>query len=565
MRRSRLLLFLLLLLVLPTIAARGEPRQTGFVERSYLSPIDDSTQKFVLFIPKAYDPARRWPLILFLHGSGEWENATRPTEVGLPVRRQMESFPFLVAYPLGRGSIGFATLAEQDVLSVLAETRRAYAVDDDRIYLTGLSMGGMGTWRLGLAYPHLWAALAPVCGRGDTRLCENALHLPTWVFHGDADPAVPIQGAREMGARLRELGYETRYDEYPGVGHNSWDRAYDGTALFDWFLAHRRVDRPERVVFRTDTLRHPQAYWLTVLALQDYSKPGTVEAVFDRARGTLTVKSENVEALYVDRSHTPIARFEYAGEGPHFCLQGKGPAEKARLPEALRRDLRKRPGLSGPLEDVFYDRVLFVVGTRGDTPATEANEAAARRAADWGRTAHVSFRVVRDTEMTREEMQRSHLILFGGPATNRIAADLRVDQLPLRLTADGAQIGARVVAAASPALMYIYPSPRRSRGAPPRYVVVCDAKDRRGLELLAARLSGGRPNRLKSDWLLLDAGAEDATPRVVSEGWFDGEWQVTPAAPEPAHVPGPPNRPRWPKPILAGLDGIPLTQASVTQ
>jgi hypothetical protein len=311
------------------------------------------------------------------------------------------------------------------------------------------------------------------------------------------------------------------------------------------------VTRPERVLFRTDTLRHPQAYWLTVLALQDYSKPGTVEAVFDRERGTLAVKAENVEALYVDRSRTPIDRFEYVGEGPRFFLQGKGPAEKAHLPAALRREPRKRPGLSGPLEDVFYDPVLFVVGTRGDTLATEANAAAARRAANWGPTAHVSFRVVRDTEVTRDEMQRSHLILFGGPATNRIAADLRVDQLPLRLTADGAQLGARVVAAASPALIYIYPSPRRSRGAPPRYVVVCDAKERRGLELLATRLSGGRSDLLKSDWLLLDAGSEEDAPHVVSEGWFDGEWQVTPSAPEPAHVPGPPTRPRWPKPILA--------------
>jgi pimeloyl-ACP methyl ester carboxylesterase len=549
MSRSRLLLFLLMLL--PAATVRSEPAQTGFVEHSYRSPIDDTTQPFVVFVPRAYDPARRWPLIIFLHGSGEWQNAMRPTEVGLPVRRQMESFPFLVAYPLGRGSIGFGTIAEQDVLSVLAETRRAYAVDDDRIYLTGLSMGGMGTWSLGLAYPHLWAAIAPVCGRGDPRLCDNALHLPAWVFHGDADRSVPVQGAREMVGRLRELAYEVRYDEYPDVGHNSWDRAYDGTALFDWFLTHRRVERPDRVVFRTGTLRHAQAYWLTVLALQEYGKPGTVDAVFDRERGTLTVKSENVDALYVDRSLTPIERFRIIGEGPRFLLQGKGPAAKAHLPAALRRGLWKAPGLSGPVEDVFYDRILFVIGTRGDTTATEANEVAARRAANWGRTAHVSFHVVRDTEVTREEMRRSHLILFGGPATNRIAAELNVDQLPLRLTTDGAQLGARVVAAASPALLYIYPSPRRTRGTPPRYVVVCDAKDRRGMEALAARLSGGRLNLLRTDWLLLDAGDASAAPKLVAEGWFDGNWQMTPAAPEPAHVPGPPTRPRWPKPILA--------------
>lgn len=539
---------LLPLLVATTAAAAGSTRATEFVEHSYVSPIDDSTQKFVVFVPRAYDPARNWPLIVFLHGAGEWENPMRPTEVGIPVRQQMESFPFLVAYPLGRGTMGFATLAEHDVLSVLSETRRLYAVDEDRVYLTGLSMGGMGTWRLGLAYPHLWAALAPICGRGDARLCENALHLPTWVFHGDADRIVPVEGSRAMVARLRELNYDVRYDEYPGVGHNSWDRAYAGSALFDWFLSHRRVTKPDRVVFRTDTLRHPRAYWLTVLSLHDYGKPAAVEAVFDRERETLTVTGENVETVYIDRTQTPLSQFRVIREGVQQVALGSGPPEGARLPRLLRRGSAKRPGLSGPIEDVFYDRVLFVVGTRGGDAATSANEAAAKRAANWGRTVHAAFRIARDTEVTRAEMERSHLILFGGPDTNRVAADLDLNRLPVRLTADGARIGARLFAAISPALMAIYPNPRTLRARAPRYVVLCDARDARGLEALAARLASPRAHP-KSDWLLLDVLPDGGAPTILSEGWFDGRWQVPPAA-EPARAPGPP-RPRWPKPIVA--------------
>jgi poly(3-hydroxybutyrate) depolymerase len=551
MRRSLLAVSLLLSLMRPVPISAAEPaRATGFVEHAYLSPIDDSTQKFMLFVPSDYDASRRWPLIVFLHGAGEWENARRPTEVGLPLRQRMESFPFLVAYPLGRGTMGFGTLAEQDVLSVLAEAKRLYAVDEDRVYLTGLSMGGMGTFRLGLLHPHLWAALAPVCGRGEPRLAENGLHLPLWAFHGDADTSVPVSGSRDMVARYRELMYNVRYSEYAGVGHNSWDRAYAGNDLYDWLLTHRRVTRPERVRFRTDGLRHARAYWLTILALHDYSQSGSVDAIFDRTAGTLTVRGENVTTVYIDRASTPWERFRVVTEGSiQRVIEGKGPAQGSRLPESLRKGMVKRPGLSGPIEDVFYDRVLFVVGTRGTQAQTAANEAAAKRAADWGRTAHVSFRILRDSEVPRAEITRSHLVLFGGAATNRLAAELKTDALPVRLTDTGAQVGGRTISAASPGLLAIYPNPRTLSSDSPRYLLLCDAADAGGLLAMAAHL--GRPREhARHDWVLLDTGTP-GSPTLLSRGSFDGRWQVTPAAPEPARVPGPPGRRRWPKPVVA--------------
>lgn len=553
MRRPLMIVLLLLIpsgLATPTLAVPAAGVAPGFVEHTYVSPIDDSTQAFSVFVPKGYDRSKPRPLLVFLHGAGEWENAKRPTEVGLPVRQRLDDFPFLVAYPLGRGTIGFSTLAEQDVLSVLAETRRRYAVDEDRVYLTGLSMGGMGTFRLGLLHPHLWAALAPVCGRGEPKLAENGLHLPLWAFHGDRDTSVPVTGSRDMVARYRELGYPVQYSEYPGVGHNAWDRAYAGDDLYDWLLTHRRVSRPERILFRTDGLRHARAYWLTILALHDWGQPGSVEAVFDRAARTLTVRGENVATVYVDRALTPVARFRVVTEGSvQRVIEGKGPAEGARLPAEMRRGTVKRPGLSGPIEDVFYDRVLFVVGTQGSAAQTAANEAASKRAADWGRTAHVQFRILRDTDVPRAELRRSHLVLFGGASTNRIATELGADRLPVRLTAGGAQVGGRTVAASSPGLLMIYPNPRTVAGDTPRYVVLCDAADADGLLAMAGHLARPRAHG-RHDWVLLDTAAENG-PAVLSRGWFDGRWQVTPSAPEPARAPGPSGRPRWPKPIVA--------------
>jgi predicted peptidase len=101
-------------------------------------------------------------------------------------------------------------------------------------------MGGMGTWSLAVAYPDRWAAIVPICGRGDPSAAEKIKHLPCWCFHGDADKAVPVSGSRDMIEALRKAGGSPKYTEYPGVGHNCWDRAYNTDELYQWLLEHKR-------------------------------------------------------------------------------------------------------------------------------------------------------------------------------------------------------------------------------------------------------------------------------------------------------------------------------------
>jgi predicted peptidase len=127
----------------------------------------------------------------------------------------------------------------QRALSILAEVQKSYKVDPKRIYLTGLSMGGFGTWSLATKYPDRWAAIVPICGRGDPKQAEKIKDLPCWCFHGDADPVVKVEGSRAMIKALKAAGGKPKYDEYPGVGHNSWDRAYGNEELYKWFLAQK--------------------------------------------------------------------------------------------------------------------------------------------------------------------------------------------------------------------------------------------------------------------------------------------------------------------------------------
>jgi predicted peptidase len=129
---------------------------------------------------------------------------------------------------------------EELLLAILEAARKEYSIDETRLYLTGLSMGGFGTWRLGAKHPKLFAALAPICGGGDPSEAAALKDLPIWAFHGDQDKAVPHALSVRMVEAVKAAGGTPKLTIYPGVGHNSWDKAYREENLAEWFLQHRR-------------------------------------------------------------------------------------------------------------------------------------------------------------------------------------------------------------------------------------------------------------------------------------------------------------------------------------
>jgi len=205
---------------------------------------------YLLFLPQNYQGGteKRWPLILFLHGAGE-----RGTNVWLvathgPPKNVTEhpDFPFIVVSPQcpeGR------TWSNDLLLALLDDVTRRYAVDPERIYLTGLSMGGFGTWSLGVSHPERFAAIAPICGGGEwisvvlsSRDRMAALKtLGVWAFHGAKDPVVPVEESQRMVDALKKVGVnEVKLTVYPEAGHNSWTETYDNPELYKWFLEHKR-------------------------------------------------------------------------------------------------------------------------------------------------------------------------------------------------------------------------------------------------------------------------------------------------------------------------------------
>jgi predicted peptidase len=205
---------------------------------------------YLLFLPKGYEAkgTKQWPLILFLHGAGERGSDLNKVKVHGPPKHVTEDpdFPFIVASPQCPDD---QIWSRQVLLGLLDELLAKYKVDPARVYLTGLSMGGYGTWDLGLACPERFAAIAPICGGGnliDTLLTPkakgNALKtLGLWAFHGGKDPVVPLSESERMIDLLKRSGLKNiKLTIYPEAGHDSWTESYRNPELYKWFLEHSR-------------------------------------------------------------------------------------------------------------------------------------------------------------------------------------------------------------------------------------------------------------------------------------------------------------------------------------
>lgn len=196
--------------------------------------------EYLLSLPTDYGKSRKsWPLVLFLHGSGESGNDLNKVKVHGPPKLVEANgpFPFILVSPQSPGR-GW----NPDVLSALLDSViKEYHVDKDRVYLTGLSMGGYGTWALAAAYPGKFAALAPICGGGNPAEAGKLASLPIWVFHGAKDTTVPPKRSEEMVEALKAAGGNPKFTVYPEAGHDSWTATYDNPEFYKWLLAQKRI------------------------------------------------------------------------------------------------------------------------------------------------------------------------------------------------------------------------------------------------------------------------------------------------------------------------------------
>ncbi len=221
-------------------SVRGGGQQSKAFEKTITKNL---TCKYLLFLPEGYgEKDKRWPMILFLHGAGERGDDLNKVKVHGPPKivQNKKDFPFIVVSPQCPEDVWWNDKVEV-LIHLLDEIEVEYDVDTERVYLTGLSMGGYGTWALGSKYPERFAAIAPICGGGLRFMAMGLKDMPIWVFHGAKDRIVPLKESEEMVAAIKARGGNAKLTIYPEAGHDSWTETYNNQELYDWLLKHRKV------------------------------------------------------------------------------------------------------------------------------------------------------------------------------------------------------------------------------------------------------------------------------------------------------------------------------------
>jgi pimeloyl-ACP methyl ester carboxylesterase len=514
------------------MSAMAQTERGGARIAKYRSTADGSEQEYAIYVPRGYDPSRKYPLVVGLHEEDSNHIAEIKRIFALPARygesslealmtlRTLPEVDFLVVCPFARGNMGYQGIAEQDVYDAIAEVKRKYAVDEDRVYLTGGSMGGGAALRMALTRPDQWAAVAPVCAAvppATEELAGNALNLRVRLFHGDQDPAVPVASSRQWQKRFLDLGVPVEYTEYPGVRHNAWDFAYRRSGLFEWFAGQKRNRAPDHVHFSTRWYRYSTAYWVRI----DGVTPGVLASVDAVRSGTdVRVMTQNVDAftitgpartLNIDgaamrlRPNAPLSFVKTAGKWSAGSYVPAG----------------KRAGLEGPIVDAMRSRQIWVYGTAGAVTGEELDRRRAvveSGATWWSSRGHLSLAaaIKADRDVTDEEIAGANLILFGTRETNSLIARF-APRFPMRLSAGAADYG----------MVFVMPVGER-------YVVVnsglpwwtgAEEIDRGGYRFVP------QPYRLLStfgDYVVFKGGLGN----LLAEGSFDRDWRLPAGAAE---------------------------------
>jgi len=233
---------------------------TGLFERAYISESDKALDSYVIYLPKKYNPSKSYPLVVFLHGFGEATYLPMNISAHANFLKACEKHEVIMVAPNGKHNVptvitSYQDAGEKDVLQVIQLAQKAYNIDTKRIYLTGLSFGGHGTWYIGTKHSELFAAIAPISGFGTKQFADDAAsrgwkletidvsllkNTPAYVWHGDNDNVVSVTESRELVSRMKEFGYKVDYEELKGVGHGAADYAYDDDKVIKWFLQYSK-------------------------------------------------------------------------------------------------------------------------------------------------------------------------------------------------------------------------------------------------------------------------------------------------------------------------------------
>ena len=516
-------------------------------------------QLYSLYVPKNYNPDQSWPLVVMLHGA--WSNhhlalrrvMGKPNERGeddARAKRVMPALPevpYLVVAPNGFETMSYQGFAEDDVWRVISEVQALFHVDPERVYLTGLSMGGAGTMKLGLRYPDRFAAIAPVCGfvgaltgveeeagrpavfrrletcMSSLPIAENAFALPVKLMHGEADPVVPVKNSIALHDRLQELGYRVEMEIYPGVDHAAWVPAYENARIFEWFSQFRRDPAPRKVIYKSGDPQGGSSYWTTIEEPERIREFAQIEAKADS--GVITVTTSNVQRFSLAVPHClipfeSVAEIQIDGQTAYRGTMG----ERIRFAKAdgdwkwTRQEFPRRllPGMSG-LDEAMEQRHVYVYGTDGPADAVEEARSLAVAKSLKGTVADVQWKVLPEDALSPEILKENNVVLFSTLSGSSFLKR-HLGQLPLQAKNGRLEFAGKPIEA-NQGISFIYPNPAN----PERYVLINTASTLEGLKALRNFAATQRFIRLNASGDFVVFSAEG---KSLWTGLFDKNWNV---------------------------------------
>jgi dienelactone hydrolase len=476
----------------------------------YRSAVDDSMQPYALTLPVQFgtEPERRWPLHLVLHGRGATLNEVNfiHSHDGKPAS-PADDWIQLDVY--GRTNNAYRWAGEADVFEALADVKRRYRIDDRRIVLHGFSMGGAGSWHLGLHYPSLWCSVGPGAGFVDFYKYQkvtaplpffqdkalsiynpvdytlNAFNVPICTYGGEKDEQ--LVASTEMIERANELGLSIKLLIGPGVGH-----AFHPETRREFMAFHAERQKAGRAIypgtrrikFTTRTLKYNSCDWVTIHEMIEPYAETLVEAEADDDGQALNVKTKNVavlelgrdlaEKVVIDGDELPLAiAAEGLLPGVHYELAGDhwiGLNYNQSLAFPKNADRHKRRNLQGPIDDAFMQPFVCVRGTGqawNESQAVWANWTLDRFAVEFDKWLRGQPPIVNDADVADEMLLGKNLILFGDPGSNSILARV-LPQLPIKWTKTAIEVFGETYDPETHGLSLIYPNPL----SPHKYVVI---------------------------------------------------------------------------------------------
>jgi len=542
------ILSVVILILVNTGNVNAQRLKPGPQDLSFFSSVDETDQPYAVYIPNNFKESKKYPLVVFLHGA--WSNHrlglrrafgqgnSQGTDFikpgNVPVENDLEAtryFPslkdvdYIVAAPLARGTAGYQGIPEQDVYEMLDDLKSRFPIDEDRIYLTGLSMGGGGTVWLGLTRPDIWAAIAPCCPAppdGSSDLACNTSNLPVHLFVGDKD--FLYKTALEWKTLFEANSPMFNYIEYPGIGHNSWEYAYKDGFIFEWFSQFKRDLFPSHVKFATKWFKYNKAYWVKF----DNLTPGKLASIDAKFTGmnNIEITTASLDAFSLNLAghsqFNPAQKVTIKIDGKSFTAKSSDAISFIKSGNSwINRKFSpgltsKQPGAEGPLAAAVSTNHIYIYGTGGNPTEEElaARRAQAASVADWsgmGGRIMVFPRVISDREIRQSDYEHSNLVLFGTRETNAVIEKF-ADKLPMHLNTDAKEYG----------LVYIFPLNNH-------YVLVnsglpwwTPAKKTAGQGGLAFIRSKVEVLNNFRDFILF----KESSDNIITQGSFDNNWKI---------------------------------------